>query len=169
MAVAAIEACGKSDCYMVAGTPYHSGVSEDFERIICDKVHALKFGRHDWISVDGLVFDYRHFVSGSQIPHGRHTAVARERLWNVLWAESGAYPKSDVVIRSHVHYLSFAGAAGWLGMTTPALQGLGTKYGAGQMSGLVNFGFVHFDVIGKDDYSWCPHILKPSRQTPILA
>jgi len=168
MAVAAIEATGKPDIYMVAGTPYHVGVSEDWERQIVQRVKALKFGIHDWINVNGLTLDYRHFVSGSQIPYGRHTAVARERLWNVMWAED-AYPHSDVIIRSHVHYFSYAGGVNWLGVTTPALQGLGTKYGAGRISGTVNFGFIHFDIAGRDDWSWSRHILKLKPQAALVA
>lgn len=169
MAVAAIEECGKPAVHIIAGTPYHVGVEESFEREIAKAINAVKFGRHDWLSVNGLVFDYRHFIQSSQIPHGRHTAVARERLWNVLWNEDDAYPKADILIRSHVHYLSFAGGANWLGITTPALQGKGTKFGAEQMSGIVNFGLIHFDITDRKEWSWSRHILKFQPQRPLEA
>lgn len=167
MACAAIESVGRCDCYAVAGTPYHTGVSEDFERQIVKRVKALKFGQHDWLNVNGLTLDYRHFISGSQIPHGRFTALGRERIWALFWRD--AYPLSDVIIRSHVHYYGHAGNSDWTGITTPALQGLGTKFGAGRMSGVVDFGFIHFDITDKGDWAWSRHILKPRRQAPIMA
>lgn len=169
MAVAAIEECGKPDIYMTSGTPYHTGVTEEFEREIAKTVKAVKFGRHDWLSVNGLVFDYRHFISGSQMPYGRHTAGARDRVWNVLWNEDGAYPKADILIRSHVHYFSFEGGANWMFVTTPALQGKGTKFGAERMSGTVDFGLLSFDVMSKTDWSWSRHILRFKPQKPLLA
>jgi hypothetical protein len=169
MAVAAIKKCGRPDIYMVSGTPYHTGVTEELERGIANDVKAVKFGRHDWLNVNGLVFDYRHFTSGSQVPYGRHTAGAKDRVWNVLWNEDGAYPKADILIRSHVHYFTFEGGANWMFVTTPALQGKGTKFGAERMSGTVDFGLIHFDVTDKSDWSWSRHILKFKPQKPLLA
>ena len=163
MAAVAIREAKAGQIYISYGTPYHTGKEEDWEDLVAKEVKADKIGSHDWLDVNGLILDYRHHVGSSSIPHGRHTAPARERLWNVLWAEWDEYPKSDVLIRSHVHYLSYNGAFGWLVLTTPALQGMGSKYGARRMSGTVDFGLVHFDIRGKGDFSWDYHILKPRR------
>jgi hypothetical protein len=150
---------------MTFGTPYHTGSEEDFEEILCDKIRfelgiQSRIGAHETCALgDGpeserLICDLKHKVGASQIPHGRHTAVSRERLWNLLWAERGQRPKADVVVRSHVHYHSFCGGDGWLALTTPALQGLGSKYGARQCSGTVDIGFIVLDVKSKRDWSW---------------
>jgi hypothetical protein len=160
MAVVAIQEFKAANVVMSFGTPYHTGVGEDWEKQIYKEVGALKIGGHDWLDVNGLVFDYRHFVSRSSIPHGRHTAVARERLWSLLWAERGEYPKSDIILRSHVHYYAFCGGTGWLAMTTPSLQWYGSKFGARASSGEVDFGFVHFDVESKNDWEPDAHILR---------
>ena len=74
-------------------------------------------------------------------------AVKRERLWDVLWTvEKDQNPISDIIIRSHVHYFDYTGNNKYLAMTTPALQGLGSKYGARMCSGVVDFGLVYFIV-----------------------
>jgi len=160
MAARCIQEVGAPVVYMTYGTSYHTGNDEDWENEICERVKNMgttnnaHIGSHSTIDVNGLILDVRHFVGGSQIPHGRHTAIARERLWNLMWAEMQQRPKADVVIRSHVHYFSICGGRNWLGMTTPALQGLGSKNGWRRMSGTVDFGLVYFDVTSKEDYSW---------------
>jgi hypothetical protein len=168
MATTAIEECHASAAYMTYGTPYHTGDLRDFEDVIAKNIKAVKIGSHDWLDVNGLVFDYRHFANGSVIPHGRHTAIARDRLWNVLWSDEG-YPRADIIIRSHIHYHAFCGGRGWLAMTTPALQGIGTKFGARRMSGTVDFGLISFDVEGKDSYTWRSYITRPSPHKPLMA
>lgn len=142
---------------MTYGTPYHTGQEEDWEDVLAREIGA-KIGAHEWVDINGLVFDVKHHVGSSQIPHGRHTAVARERLWSQLWAEREQTPKADVIIRSHVHYFDYCGGRDWLAMTTPALQGLGTKFGARRCSGTVDFGLLSFDVASRDEWSWHWHI-----------
>jgi 3',5'-cyclic AMP phosphodiesterase CpdA len=160
MAIAAIKEAKAGKVFMTYGTPYHGGNSEDFEALVAKGVKAQKIGGHDWLNVNGVVFDYRHCISRSSIPHGRYTAIAREKLWSIMWAEHGEYPKSDILLRSHVHYFAYCGGYGWLGIITPALQG-GTKYGKRQVSGTVDFGVIWFDIPedGKD-WSWHYKILK---------
>ena len=142
------------------GTGYHTGRDEDVEVAVAKATNALKIGSRDDIDVNGCILNYRHFISGSQVPHGRFTALAREQLWNLLWAERGEYPKANIIVRSHVHYHGFVGGPGWLAMTLPALQGYGSKYGARIMSGLVDIGLVSFDIRGPDDYDWRPHLCR---------
>jgi hypothetical protein len=156
----AIEFAKARHNFLTFGTAYHVGDESDMERKIATDIEADKIGSHDWLDVNGLVFDYKHHASSSIIPHGRHTAIARERLWNMLWNEWDECPKANIIIRSHVHYFNYCGGYGWLAMTTPALQGYGSKLGSRICSGTVDFGFVHFDVTDKDNYSWTPHIMK---------
>ena len=143
---------------MTFGTAYHTGKDEDWEALVASDLGAVKIGSHEWVDIDGVLFDLKHHVGSSTIPHGRHTAVARENLWSLLWAERGMVPRgktNTVIVRSHVHYFSYCGGAEWLALTTPALQGMGSKYGGRVCSGLVNFGFVVFTV-EKGSYQWQP-------------
>lgn len=166
MASAAIEQFSAGAIVMSYGTPYHTGMREDWENQVAKSADALKIGSHDWVDVNGLVFDYRHFVGSSAVPYGRHTAVARDRLWSLLWSERGEYPRSDIVIRSHVHYFDYCGGSDWLAMTTPSLQAYGSKFGARKASGVVDYGFLSFDVTNRESYEWRPHLLKFKRQKP---
>jgi hypothetical protein len=143
----------KTEIIQTVGTSYHTGDAEDFETVIAEKCGARKIGSHEWVEIEGVIFDVKHHCGSSSVPHGRHTAIARERLWNLLWNERGMSPKSDVIVRSHVHYFSVAGGVDWLAMTTPALQSHGSKYGARRCSGIVDYGFVWFTV-NKGSYSW---------------
>lgn len=106
-AVACIEAWDAHDIVMSYGTPAHTGTDEDWEDAIFKHMNVSdrmrKIGGHDTISVNGVVFDYKHHIGASSVPHGRFTALARDQLWNALWAERGEYPKAQIIIRSHVH------------------------------------------------------------------
>jgi len=165
MAVAAIRPAlsKKTRLVMTYGTAYHTGKDEDWESLVASDLGAVKIGSHEWVDVEGVIFDMKHHVASSSVPHGRHTAAARERLWNVLWAERQLQPKADVIVRSHVHYYDFCGGANWLGLTTPALQGMGTKYGGRVCSGTVDFGFLVFEC-SKGEYTWTKHIAEIQSQ-----
>jgi len=145
---------------MTYGTPYHCGEVEDAENRIAQNVKAEKIGGHEWVDVNGVIFDLKHKIGSSTIPHGRFTAIAKEKLWNILWSEREESPKAQIIVRSHVHYHNFCGGNEWLALTTPALQGPGSKYGTRQCSGVVDFGLVHFDVNPSGSYSWQAHITK---------
>jgi len=152
-----------SEGFLSHNTPYHTGVTEDFERSVADAVNA-KIGGHEWIDVNGLIFDCKHKIGSSVIPHGRHTAIARDRLWNQLWSIDEQQPLADIIIRSHVHYFNYSGDADVLAMTTPALQGYGSKYGARQCSGRVDIGLVWFKIDDKGAYEWKPEIMRTELQ-----
>lgn len=164
MAAHTILQCGAKQVHGTYGTAYHTGESEDWEDEVANKCGMKTLKSHQWIEVEGTIFDCKHHCASSGIPTGRHGAVAKERLWNMMWAEFGEDPKADVYIRSHVHYHNFCGGPNWLGMTTPPLQGKGSKYGARRCSGTVDFGLVHFDVKGKRDYSWAAHVARLKSQ-----
>ncbi len=140
---------------MTYGTPYHVGAEEDWEATLAREVDAT-IKDHLFVNVEGVQFSIKHKVAGSQIPHGRHTAVAREKLWDIIWSvEKKQHPLSDVIVRSHVHYFAYCGNDTYLGMTTPALQGLGSKFGARMCAGTVDFGLVYFKCRrGKFTWGW---------------
>ena len=150
---------------MTYGTPYHTGLEEDFEGMVIKEVlsngnrYKPKVAVIDsqlFLDVNGVVFNFKHHTGSSSVPYGRATAVAKENIWNMAWNDSskGNIPRADIFIRSHVHYFGFSGDKNKLCMTTPALQGLGTKFGSRRCSGTVDWGFVVFNIDGKGNYTW---------------
>lgn len=149
---------------MTYGTDFHVGSDgADMEDTIAAHVGA-KIGSHEWVEVNGTTFDIKHHLGSSSVPHGRATAAAKDRIWNILWEREGMQPGADVFIRSHVHYFGHCGGDGWLAMTLPALQGAGSKYGARRCSGTVDMGVVTFDCYDDGSYTWQVHLFKPKAQ-----
>lgn len=166
MAAECLGVVGAPRIWQTYGTAYHTGQVEDFEDYIQEFVPDAKvtIGSHEWPEVNGLIFDVKHHLGSSSVPHGRHTASSRDHTWNIMWNEIGQQPKAHVFLRSHVHYHQYCGGPGWLAMTLPPLQAAATKYGARRCSGTVDFGFVVFEIDNKGAYSWQPHILRPVNQ-----
>lgn len=150
----------------VYGTGYHTSGEggEDWEAIVAERADFEKIGSHEWVDVNGCIFDLKHHVSSSSVPHGRHTPVAKEKLWNVLWAEQNLQPNSNVILRGHVHYAAFAGGPGWVAMTLPALQGMGTKYGSRYCSGLIHWGITVFEVADDGTFDFLQEIINIDAQ-----
>lgn len=154
MAVACIKETNAKRIVMSYGTAYHTGYDEDWEKEIADKANAESIGGEDDLNVSGLIINYRHHSGRSSIPHGRGTPLARARLWNVLWAQRGEYPKAKIIIRSHVHYHTYIGETDWVAISTPALQAYGSKYGTRIMESTVDFGVIYIDVSENGEYIW---------------
>lgn len=146
--------------FMTYGTPYHTGIVSDTEALIAHDCNAEEIGGQIFVDAGGVVFDCKHKVGGSGIPHGRATAVKKSQLWGKIWAEADEQPRSDVTIRSHVHYHSacYDPDSGWA-ITTPALQGHGSKYGSRQCEGRIHFGLIKVEC-KEGELSWSPHIAK---------
>jgi len=149
MAFTCINVAKASHIAMVYGTRYHvADWEENVRDLLGDKA---SIGAHDWPQVNGVVFDIKHKVGGSQAAeYTRLTAIMREQQWNSVWAEAGRQPVGDYVLRAHVHYhragKRMIGEREVWAMTCPALQGVGTEFGAEQCSGTVDFGLLSFDV-----------------------
>lgn len=163
MAIECVEFLGAKKNLFTYGTPYHGGKLDDYE------VHvAGAFGgvikSHLFVDINGVNFDVKHEpASKSKLPHTKAGALGRDWLANMDWTVDGEQPEADVFIRSHVHRFDYAGNEHWLGMTTPALQGAGSKYGARRCSGRVTWGLVHFDV-GNKEYTWNAHVVTVAAQ-----
>jgi hypothetical protein len=140
---------------LLYGTRYHVGREEDFEQVLVDKcIGDVTIQGHFFGDINGCVMDVKHKVGSSGIPHGRHTALARARMWNVMWnSEHERQPKANIIQRGHVHYASFAGGPNWLAMSLPALS-YGTSYGIRECEGLVNIGVTKVDIYPKGGYTW---------------
>jgi len=158
-----------SDGFLSHNTGYHTGSYEDWENKIANDAGFEAIGAHDWPEVEGVVFDVKHHVGSSSIPHGRATATLKEMLWNELWSVHEHQPRSDVMLRFHVHYSQgvwnpdMTGKDRW-GFTCPALQAMGSKFGARRCSGMVHWGLMHFDCENGKVVDWGAHIIPITRQ-----
>ena len=149
---------------IVRGTPYHTGDIEDWENTIAEKlrpkpgVDKVTIGNHEWPEVNGVIFDVKHYIGRSGIPHGRATPLLRDELWNVLWSEAKEQPRADVLVRAHVHYYHHSefmrGQKVRHVAILPALQGQGSKYGSKFCSNTVDFGFCYVDVGPQGEIQW---------------
>jgi predicted MPP superfamily phosphohydrolase len=150
MAIEALSICHAPKISMVYGSDYHTGMTEDFENAVArglEKKANVSIGGHEFLNINGIIFDIKHFISGSSVPHGRLTPLAKSKLWNKLWAqEHEQQPDAHVLIRGHVHYFMYAGGSNWLGIICGALQGWGSKYGIRKCEGHVDTGLVWFDI-----------------------
>ena len=152
-----IETVEAARTHLLYGTPYHTASDgQDWEAVLAEMVCA-DIGGHEWYDAEGVVFDCKHKVSSSIIPHGRHTGPSRDWLWNVLWAERGLQPQARVYIRGHVHYHTYCGDPTRLVITAPCLQAW-SKYGSRQCAGTIDLGLLVFDCEG-GEYSWKPYLL----------
>ena len=143
---------------MVRGTPYHVGTEENWEDILAREIKADKIGDHEWPEVNGVVFDLKHKVGSSSIPHGRHTAPSRAALWNMIWAERKMQPRAKILLRGHAHYYDISGDRYTLSMILPALQGW-TGFGAKECEGTVDYGMITFRVYEDGSYTWQEHFM----------
>lgn len=170
MAIKCIKEAHAKKIMMIYGTPYHTGVDQDMEDVVANELKCEIHG-HSFIDINGVVFDLKHFIGSSSIPHGRWTSLASDKLWNTVWHnEHDLQPDSDVVIRAHVHYhVSMTESDQWMGLTCPALQGFGSKFGIRKCKNTVHVGFVVFDIDEKGNYSWHPELLRLELQkAPLL-
>ena len=163
--------CESPRYVLVRGTAYHTGQREEFENTMVEKLEKsgakVSIGDHEWPQVEGtdVVFDLKHKIGSSRIPHGRYTPLALDMLWNELWAVQEEQPKASIIIRGHVHYHVYLGGADWpLVMTLPALQGMGTRYGKKECTGRVHFGLVSFHITRQGAWTWQAHIGKFASQ-----
>jgi hypothetical protein len=156
MAVSSILKWNADQIFMTYGTAYHTGEMTDYEDDIADRCNA-DIKSHQFLDIEGVIFNVKHHpASGGNLPHTRKGPVT-DMLHNVFWAEREMQPKSDVIIRSHLHWFGYIGNTEYLGIQMPALQGMGSKYGARRCHGIVDFGLVHFQV-EDGEYSWDSHV-----------
>jgi len=162
MAAECIKEAEADKIIMTRGTPYHTGYKEDWEDMVADAVDAVKIGEHEWPEINGLIFDMKHKVGNTGVPHTKGTSINRDRLWNQLWAEREQQPKAKIFIRSHVHWFFATKDSDAECIYTPALQGMGSKYGARECSGTVDWGLIYFDIDIDGGYTW-EHVLYRGR------
>ncbi len=142
MAIEAMEQVEADKVTMVYGTPYHTGQAEDFEMDIASHFKC-KIGGHEWVGINECTFDLKHKQGNCKNPT---TGIWNEIVDNREWAVLGEQPKANVLIRGHTHRFCIIKQEDCIGITIPALQAYGTKFGARQCSRKVQFGLVALDV-----------------------
>lgn len=118
------------------GTAYHTGKYEDWERLIAKEFKG-EIADNLRVNLGGKVFNVRHHVGRSTIPHGQATPLIKEAMWDRL---NGRF--ADFYIRSHVHYFQCIQNQFGVQITTPALQRPGSKFGARRCTGNYDIGMV---------------------------
>lgn len=127
---------------MVYGTPYHTGQAEDYETDAAQHF-GCKIGGHEWENINGCTFDLKHKQSNCKNPA---TSIWNEIVDNREWAVLGEQPKADVLVRAHTHRFCHIKIEDCIGISIPALQAYGTKFGARACSRKVQFGLVALDI-----------------------
>jgi hypothetical protein len=163
IAVDCFEWIGATNIVVTYGTPYHTGVTDDDEKEIANRLGADIRGQQ-WIDVNDTVFDIKHFVGNTSVPYSKGTQLSKDRYWNLIWTEFDEQPKADVVLRSHIHNFFQCGEDHWLAVALPALQGQGSKFGSRKCSSHVDFGIAYFDCYEEGGYSWSRRILRAESQ-----
>jgi hypothetical protein len=157
MAAYCINAIGGAKKLATYGTRYHtSSDGEDWEDVVIQMAKAQKLEGHGFYEINGCVLDVKH--------QGK-TSLKGERIANIQWAARGQNPVADIVIRSHRHTFEYVGASGWIAISTPALQGWGSKYGVRQCSKTIDFGFIVIDIEDDGMFSWEPVLYRGKAQT----
>jgi hypothetical protein len=144
---------------LLFGTPAHTGKDEDWEGVLDAMMQESTIGAHEWFSINGRIFDVKHKVGSSTIPHGRLTPLAREVLWNRVWAARGEQPLADVLLRAHSHYYEHTDHDNCLAFNQPCLQGYGSKFGSRECSGTIDMGVLVFDIYTDGEIKWHKRLL----------
>lgn len=145
------------------GTAYHTGPEDDWERDVASEFNA---GVEDvcTLTINGLIMRWRHHIGTSQVPSGRATPLLRQQEWDLLWSLDGEYKRADVMVFGHTHYLQATVNRFGTAIISPGLQGMGgSQLGARRLGGIVDYGFLQFDVKSREDWQWYPHLLKQTK------
>ena len=155
----------KKEYVIVSGTPYHTGnngeaednrIAHHLEMLLrangdtktkVTYTRKLKTTINDWFRLE-----MRHRIGASSVPHGRSTAMARAKFWNVITgALSSARGKAvaswpHLMVFSHVHYFGLQEDAFGTVLTTPCWQALGSRFGDEMCDGHIDCGAIQLTV-----------------------
>jgi hypothetical protein len=123
--------------YFTQGTPYHVGNFGDAEEEIAHQCAAEKYssvgtGKYCrevlWLKTEGVIIEAAHHVSGTTGFY-RLTGIDREMQWSAMAGKDDlkGVPKSDLLVRSHLHHFVSGEHASKQGIITPCWQ-LQTRY-----------------------------------------
>lgn len=152
-----VEVINPKEIAMTFGTPYHTGMHEDFEKEVAKRLGATIESRLERV-IEGVRIEARHYLSSYNAPQSKFTALAREDVWRLIWSERTQKEPPHIILRSHLHSFGFCGDEYSLAIMTPGLQGLGSKFGSRICSKTVSIGLIVIDC-ENGEYSWKPEIL----------
>lgn len=109
------ERAPRAKWYFTAGTPYHVGdwhsAEESIARVMGGESYSsVGTGKQCrevlWLRADGVILEATHHPAGSSTGFYRMTTLDRDGQWSAMAAKdaSKGIPKSDVLIRSHLHF-----------------------------------------------------------------
>jgi hypothetical protein len=154
IAIECLKEVGAEQNLLTYGTPYHTGKDEDFEKIVADGLNGT-IHPHAYIDINGVVISMKHKVGNTSIPHGKGTAILKQQMWNDAWCrEYESHPRANVFIRSHVHWYMAIDQGNTLSFVTPALQGMGSKFGSRQCDSVVDFGALVLRITPAGSITW---------------
>ena len=165
MAAECIRVVNAKEIRMTRGTAYHTGAAEDWENLVAEKVGA-KIEDKIVLDVNGLIFDFAHHVTGGGSPMGRGNGARRAALWDYIWRSFDKHEHPHVIVRSHLHFYddSLSPINNQRVFITPGLQGRGSKYGTRICQGVVQVGFLMFDVESERSWRWTPYLMDMQSQ-----
>ena len=139
-----ILATGCEEFAMVYGTGYHAGLTEDFEDEVVFALRAAGvkacISSQLHINLGCVRVHAKHYIGGSSIPHGVHTASAREREVHLQWERDAGWPSARIALRGHKHRYHYEGTVETISCVLPALLPPHTKYGGRRCFSPVDFG-----------------------------
>lgn len=121
----------------VFGTPYHTGMTADFEQLIFPDIHT-----EQRVEIDGIKFHMKHHSGKSGTPVGGDIALRKMMVWNRLQEE-----KADVILRAHTHEYRFIGDSDTTVISCPGLQFKSPDHYsyARRLNGYYDVGLLHFE------------------------
>ncbi len=154
----------KKEVILLTGTGYHCQIDdEDIE------AHLLKCLEYQLRNTkckvswkdklvttinDWFVLQARHHISGSNIPHGRATAMLREQMWQNLNAMVDGKRNTHLQVFGHRHYSIEVKTPWGAAMVLPSWQAHGGKYGDRICTGHVDIGMVKLVIEDTEEKGW---------------
>ena len=161
IAALALKEIKAKEIYMVRGTPYHVGASEEWENQVAIEISAAKIENEGHYEILGMNISARHYIGNSSSPVSAVTPLKSAQIKQMLWAQRKQQPTADLMLRAHVHRCDYIGtpALGFQGWTCPCLKGLGDRFAIRQMDGLpIDIGMLEVYVKSKGDWGVVAHI-----------
>ena len=151
MALRAIEIWKPKKVFLTYGTAYHVGEkAEDFERGIMERLNdrgiSTVIEGHLFLNIEGKIFDIRHKVGTSSIPHGRGTPLLRAMMWALCKEAKQTAPHVDILIRSHAHYYLDIKTSGPRAIILPGLQIARGRFGSRECEGDIDWGAMRLTI-----------------------
>ncbi len=162
MATEIVHVVGAEENYFVRGTPYHTGKGKmTWEDVVASNVQSETIGDEGQYDINGLIINAKHKISNSSSPISQFTALSSVRIRQLLWSDLEQQKRANLLLRAHIHRCESISepARNFAAWSMPALQGLGSIFGARGCDGLpVHFGFLVIRVNNVNDWGVEAHI-----------